>query len=520
MLPSPIFDELDALPDLVRQHLGDRRTARIGATRNNPLLFAFIYLRPHLRDHAGQLSLSAFHLDMAEFARGWTAPVDEPGSARSAWIAPRGCGKSTWLFLVLPMWAAAHGHKKFAAAFAHSGPQAEQHLSTFRNELDNNPLLRSDYPDLCLPKTRDRGLTVADTNKQMTRRNGFTFVARGIDEGVLGMKVESVRPDLIILDDIEPDEASYSLYQVGKRRGTLLDAVLPINVRAHVVLAGTTTIADGIVHQLVKHALGEDAEDGDNEWIEAERFSIHYYPAIVEQADGTETSLWPEKWSLDYLLSIRHTRTFAKNMDNKPVATDGAYWEDADLHDAGDLVTTRRMLSLDPATTTKQTSDYTGAATLGLVPPVYLTDERGVRRLVAPARAVVERTWRLRVVGETLRQWVLAQLAADPGITVVLVETNQGGEHWHTILHDLPVRLVTVHQTEPKEVRAGRLLSGCQRRVVLFRGRQKAFRDEALAFPNVTHDDVIDAVGSGVHRMLGSGKRKSDATGTTLAYAG
>lgn len=138
MFPPEILDEISALPDLVRQHLGDRRSARIGATRNSPLLFAFVYLRPHLRDDTGRLSLSAFHLDMAQFARRWMAPVDEPGSERSAWIAPRGCGKSTWLFLILPMWAAAHGHRKFAAAFAHSGPQAEQHLSTFRNELDKD----------------------------------------------------------------------------------------------------------------------------------------------------------------------------------------------------------------------------------------------------------------------------------------------------------------------------------------------------------------------------------------------
>src|SRR6185295_11735443 len=117
-------------------------------------------------------------------------------------------------------------HKKFVAAFAHSGPQAEQHLSTFRTELDTNELLRADWPDLCRPKMRQRGVAVADRDKQTTRANGFTFAARGIDEGVLGMKVESQRPDLLVLDDIEPDESTYSLYQVRKRLGTLLDAVL------------------------------------------------------------------------------------------------------------------------------------------------------------------------------------------------------------------------------------------------------------------------------------------------------
>ncbi len=504
-LHPALADEVTPLPALVRAHLADRRSARIGATVNRPLLFAWIYLRHHLRDHNGEVTFSQFHLDLARYAAAWMAPVDEPGSARDAWIAPRSCGKSTWLFLILPMWAAAHGHKKFAAAFAHSGPQAEQHLSTFRNELDTNELLRADFPDLCAPKMRERGQTVADHHKQTTRRNGFTFAARGIDEGVLGMKVEETRPDLIILDDIEPDEATYSLYQVGKRRGTLLDAVLPINVRAHVVLAGTTTIAGGIVHQLVKRALGEDGDEPE-EWIEAERFTIRYYDAIVTTDAGDEASIWPEKWSLEYLQSIRHTRSYAKNMANRPVSADGAYWDEGDLHDAGELFTTRRLLSLDPATTTKQRSDFTGAAVLGLVPGI-------------PRRAVVERTWRVKLVGEDPRRWVLTQLAADPAISVVLVETNQGGEHWHTILHDLPAKLAVVHNSEPKDVRAAQLLSACQRRLVLLRGRQQAFRDEALAYPNTAHDDVVDAVGNGARRMLG--KRKDEnASAQKLASVG
>lgn len=512
-LPPALLDEYDALPALVVEHIGDRRAARLAATAHSPLLFAHIYLSHHLRDDAGRLSLSPFHEDVAAYARRWLAPVDEPGSERDAFIAPRNIGKSTWLFLILPMWAAAHGHKKFVAAFAHSGPQAEQHLSTFRNELENNELLRADFPELCEPKLRLRGATVADRDKQTTRSNGFTFAARGIDEGVLGMKVEQRRPDLIILDDVEPDEATYSLYQVDKRLGTLLDAILPINIRAHVVLAGTTTIAGGIVHQLIQHELGEDA-DHPAEWIDAERFRVHYYPAIITNDVGEERSLWPEKWALDYLLSIRHTRSYAKNMDNRPVAVNGAYWsDDADFPDAGARLTTQRMLSLDPAVTSTAKSDFTGAAVLGLAPAVHGDDGKIVERKAV----VVERTWRLRLTpGAELRQWVLAQLAADPAIKVVLVETNQGGEVWATVLHDLPpgVRLMTVHQSEPKEFRAARLLAACQRRRVLFRGKQLPFRTEALAFPNTAHDDVIDAVGSGAYRMIGS---KAHLAGTPLA---
>lgn len=47
---------------------------------------------------------------------------------------------------------------------------------------------------------------------------GLSFAARGIDAASLGMKVGEKRPDLLILDDIEPDESSYSAYQTRIRK--------------------------------------------------------------------------------------------------------------------------------------------------------------------------------------------------------------------------------------------------------------------------------------------------------------
>lgn len=513
---------LAAMPELAVAHLHDRKSARVGLTRTRPLLFAMVYLRHHLKV-SGELSFSPFHLAAEEAARAWVEPPSEPGSARDAWIAPRNIGKSTWFYLVLPMWAAAHGHKRFVAAFSHSGPQAQQHLSTFRAELDTNELLQADFPDLCKPKKRRGGAVVADRSDAITMRNGFSFVARGIDGGVLGMKIDDARPDLIILDDIEPDEASYSLYQVGKRRGTLIDAVLPLNIMAHVVLVGTTTIAGGIVHQLIQHELGEDAEEP-QEWIDDEKFKIHYFPAISIDDDGNECSVWPEKWSMEYLGSIRHTRSYAKNMDNKPVAVNGAYWGPEDFHPTDpETIVTRRILSLDPSVTSKDSSDFIGVAVLGLVPPVFSEpNAAGKRRLIVPRSIVVEKTRSVRlVIGDPLRRMVMAELESDPSIKAVLVETNQGGDLWLSVLHDLPVRLLTVHQTEPKEVRAAGLLAHCQTGRVSFRGRQRAFETEALGFPNGVHDDVIDAVGSGVFRLLDLPRRTTKmATGKTISYAG
>lgn len=179
---------------------------RRAVSRVDPLAFALIYLPHHLRgeETGGQITLSEFHLDLIEQAKRWIVPDELPAQHRDAYVAPRASGKSTLLFLCLPLWAAAHGWRRFIAAFADSAAQAEMHLASFKHELDTNKLLRHDFPDLCAPARRPRGAVAADRAGMLVTKAGFTFAARGVDSASLGMKVGERRPDLLILDDIEP----------------------------------------------------------------------------------------------------------------------------------------------------------------------------------------------------------------------------------------------------------------------------------------------------------------------------
>ena len=72
----------------------------------------------------------------------------------------------------------------------------------------------------------------------------------------------------------------------------------------------------------------------------------------------------------------------------------------------------------------------------------------------------------------------------------------------------MPVPVVLETQSEPKPVRAARLLNHFQRRRAALRGRQPAFEDEALSFPRGAHDDVLDAVGTGVDYVLKTRRRQ------------
>lgn len=453
----------------------------------DPVAFAILYLSHHLKDGEGRVSFSEVHYEWARIAESWRG-VSEPQQSRHAFIAPRETGKSTWWFLILPLWAAANSVRRFAVAFAHADSQATGHLATFKRELDTNALLRADFPDLCEPARKpSSGSTLADRQGMLHTSSGFVFAARGVDTASLGLKVGEVRPDLLVFDDIEPDEARYSPDLAKKRLGTIQDALLPLNIRAAVVMVGTVTMPGSIMHQCVRVAHG--AEDEELKWIRDEKLIPHHHEPILTNDDGTQRSMWPEKWPLDWLLSIQHTRSFAKNYRNDPMGRDGDYWTSDDFaYGTLGAEATRWILQLDPAVTTKGTSDYTGWAVVAYRPPVNGT--KPVAEVVASGK--------IRLVGEALRAWVLAKLIEFDRIKAVRVEVNQGGELWATVLHQLPVKLLVHTSNESKEVRFAYALDLYQRGHVLHRERMRELEEQMVSFPKAPYDDIADAAVCGV----------------------
>lgn len=500
------FDLAEYVSDIDPRLLGSPE-ARRALTRLDPLLWAVLYVPHLLKDHDGNITFGDVHLQIYRDA---LELIRDPGpkESRRAYVAPRGSGKSTTLFLVVPLWAACHGHVRFVAAFSSSATQSQDHLAGFRRELQTNKLLRADYPDVAASARKANGTPVADSQSMLFTKSGFSFAARGIETEVLGLvDPENRRPDMLLLDDIEGEEgAGYSAYQAKKRLTTMLDGVLPMNDRAHVRLVGTVNLPGGILDQLTK-SVTEAAEPA--RWIGEERFRVTYFPPLVRMADGRERSLWPGRWSTEFLQSISGTRAYAKSFKNQPVPEDAEYWSPTDFT-YGPLPAVRQLLSIDGAVTTKKSSDFTGLSVVGWAPAAGSD----------PARCVVRHAERVKMQGAALRERVFQLLDSFPEIGAVLVETNQGGDMWREILHGLPVRLLTVHNTEPKTVRAGRLLNLYQMvppRVV-HEKRLLDLEEEMVAFPKGLNDDMLDSVGNGVLRFLRPPKKSAPPSATTATY--
>lgn len=488
---------------MVHQPPEVQRATRKALSRD-PVAFALIYMRAHLRDQDGRVTFAEVHYEWARVALSWMTRATQPQENRHGFIAPRETGKSTWWFLILPLWAAAHGFRRFAVAFADTTAQAETHLATLKRELDTNPLLAADFPDLCTPARKRSGGTLADRAGMLHQWSGFVFAARGIDAATLGLKVGEVRPDLLVFDDVEPDEKSYSPDQMVKRLGTITDAAFPLNIYAAVVMVGTVTMPGSITHQVVKAAQGVEVAD----WIRDEKIICHHHLPILQDADGTERSMWPTKWPLAWLLSVRHTRSFMKNYLNDPMGREGAFWtmEDFTYGSLGPLAT-RWMLVLDPAVTTKGTSDWTGWAVVACDPGRANPVDRLVDHLEGRPRlprVEVVAAGQVKLVGEPLRRWLLTKLEEYPRIRAVRVEVNQGGDLWRTVLHSLPVQLLVYTSKESKETRFAWALDYYQAAGgrVLHRERIRPLEEQMVAFPKAPHDDIADAVVAGVLYFL------------------
>lgn len=454
--------------------------------RLDPLLFAVIYLRHHLASEETdeQISISQFHVDLCRAARQWTRRDLTPAQVRDAWVAPRGSGKSTWAFLILPLWALAFRHRQYIAAYANTATQAEQHLASLKRELDTNEALRDDFPKLCRAQRRPNGTTVADRQDIYIAESGVAFTARGIDSSTLGAKIGKKRPDKILFDDIEPDESNYTAKEKEKRLKTVRNAVFPMNLNAVVWFTGTTTMDGSLMHDLVRQATDPDSP----EWPREENIRVHYYHAIVELPDGGRASLWPQRWSIEYLISIEGTDSFNLNMANQPTGN-GGWWKPEDLRYDHRPAYARTVMVIDGAVTVKASSDETGIAIVGLA-----LQER---------RLFVREAIGIRLTGEPRRAKII-DLIVEYDVDYVMVEANQGGDLWFMELHHLPVKMATFTQHEPKPVRIKRALAAYQRRGgrVAHEKPMPQLERQMKAYPNILHEDVLDACAAALEHLV------------------
>lgn len=277
--------------------------------------------------------------------------------------APRDFGKSTMITLAYIIYLICYAKEQFIVIISNTASQAEKILDNVRSELTENDILRMDFPEIF--ETAENAKPPRWTSRDIITRNNIEILALGYGQQIRGRKHRNYRPSLIILDDLEDGENTFSSDAKEKMQKWLERSVLKAGsnssnfffigtVHNSFSLLGEYLNAElqpdwiGKKYQAVqewpknmnlwqqcwKIRIGKESYNGAKGQPAAKQYYQDNKPAMDERA----VILWPQKWDLYRLMDMYHENefSFSSEMQNEPVDTDKmsfdvnnfTYWSD------------------------------------------------------------------------------------------------------------------------------------------------------------------------------------------------
>lgn len=237
---------------------------------------------------------------------------------REAIIAPRGEAKSTIATQLHTLWEIITGQTHYTIIIMDAfETQAAPMLEAIKAELDSNPRLLQDFPDIA-------GQGPVWRSGVMVTRNNIKIQAFGAGQKLRGIRHGPYRPDRVKLDDIENDENVKSPEQRDKIFKWLKKAVLklgPPDGSLKVLYIGTLLHYDSVLARTIKlpswrhkkfKAIIKMPDNMDlwERWEEifrndGDEVAEAYYKQNKDRMDEGAIVSWPDKRPLYYLMTER-----------------------------------------------------------------------------------------------------------------------------------------------------------------------------------------------------------------------
>lgn len=235
--------------------------------------------------------------------------------------APRGHAKSTAGTHAYGLASILFGANDHTLILSASEKMASDHLKDIAMELEENEALVKQF-DVKLLVNNETELIgyVGD--------RPFRMVPKGSEQRVRGIKWRHKRPDLILVDDLEEDEAVMNQERRIKLREWMDNAVIPLGSdKCKIRVAGTILHFDSWLERIMSSQLWKTA-----------RFAAH------KDFDDFSEILWPEKFPESRLRMIRqgyiengNPSGYAQEYLNKPIASIDAYYRGTDFRPMDDI---------------------------------------------------------------------------------------------------------------------------------------------------------------------------------------
>lgn len=440
------------------------RKARRDRAKDDILYFAEYYL-----SHILESETPLFHKEILRFLQ---------TENRLCIAAPRGFAKSTITQLIYGLHCLLFNRNEDILTISKSASLAGDWLRKIKTELENNERIRNDFGSLLQWGEKESKRWTQD--HIVLQQNGLVYSqmrARG-----RGCQVRGLRPTRVICDDLEDEEMVRSEEQRKFHKEWFLGALLnTLKTDQQLVVIGT------VLHPL--SLLAEIIEKRD----QFEKWETRKYKALENGK-----SLWSARFPVVDLLKRKSeigTYAFEAEYQNNPISSDTCLWKPEWVKKYETKPKIEKVFAaLDPATSTKESSDYSAIVVMGVGEDnnIYeLFSTRGHWGTWELIDKIIEVNKNYKPIRFGIEEGALTNI-----IRPVLIKKTETDKTLRIPLEAISLGRYTgterkIKQATDKYSRALSVIHYWEQGAVYLKNQDLI--DEIATFPTGSHDDFVDA---------------------------
>lgn len=410
--------------------------------------------------------------------------------------APRRHAKSTAITLSYILASVLFRASKFVIICSDTESQATLFLGDIKQQLIEN----EDIVSLFGIK---KFVKLAETDIIVEMEDGYKFriMAKGAEQKLRGLKWDNLRPDLIVCDDMENDEAVVNADRREKFRRWFYGALLPCRAsKSKVIIVGTILHMDSLLERIMQPQRGKKIIEDLKEYSDENKPT---WKAVKYRAHNEDFSkiLWADMWPKEKLQLERQSfleqglpDVYSREFLNYPIDESTSYFKRDDFlpltNEDVEALDNKRVVyysAVDFAVSTHDRADYTVIATVAVNSDGELL-VIDIRRGRWDASEIIEQMFsvHLRYKPEL---FVVEQGAIQKAIGPFLSREMQ--------VRGKYLNLYPMTPTKDKVSRARSLQARMRAGGIRFdkeRFWYDALEDEMARFPKDRHDDQVDAL--------------------------
>ena len=326
------------------------------------------------------MALTAEHIEgfvKACLWKNFDTPAEIPECHREWWTmcchshkfvaigAPRGHAKSTAITLSYTLAAVLFRERKFVLLVSDTESQSAFFLGNIKKELSDNDDIKKLFGVSHFVKDTETDVVVEFDDGQQAR-----IIAKGSEQKLRGINWDNRRPDLIICDDLESDEAVMNADRREKFRKWFNGALLPCRSKDGIIrIVGTILHMDSMLERLMPKSYDKTVIRSELKEVNSLRSFNYSAKYKAHNHDFTEI-LWPAYKSKEWLQQERASyiaqgmgEVYSQEYLNIPIDETASLFRKADFREwkEKDLVgkPLHYYISCDLAVTLKQKADWT-----------------------------------------------------------------------------------------------------------------------------------------------------------------